>query len=58
MSVLFSVKSLGTNKLQSYFRKFGATDKPCGEDVRMLTKKNVAKRYMIAKKLVPLHYES
>ena len=26
--------------------------------VQMLTQKHVAKRYMIAKKVVPLHYES
>ena len=36
----------------------GAPDKPCGEAVLMLTQKHVAKRYMIAKKVVPLHYES
>ena len=29
--------------------KFGAPDKPCGEDARMLTQKTVAKRYMIEK---------
>ena len=38
--------------------KSGTTDKPCGEGVRMLTQKHVAKRYMFAEKLVPLHYES
>ena len=37
---------------------FGAPDKPCGRAVQMLTQKHVAKRYMIAKKVVPLHYES
>ena len=36
----------------------GAPDKPCGRAVQMLTQKHVAKRYMIAKKVVPLHYES
>ena len=36
----------------------GAPDKPCGEAVLMLTQKHVAKRYMIAQKVVPLHYES
>ena len=40
----------------SYF--FGAPDKPCGGAVLMLTQKHVAKRYMIAQKVVPLHYES
>ena len=31
---------------------------PVGGAVLMLTQKHVAKRYMIAKKVVPLHYES
>ena len=37
---------------------FGATDKPCGEGARLLTQKLVAKRYMIAKNLLPLQHES
>ena len=36
----------------------GAIDKPCGESVRRLTQKHVAKRYMIAEKLLSLHHES
>ena len=40
------------------FLENGAPDKPCGRAVQMLTQKHVAKRYMIAKKVVPLHYES
>ena len=35
----------------------GAIDKPCGESVRSLTQKHVAKRYMIAEKLLSLHHE-
>ena len=37
---------------------YGAPDKPCGENIRMLTQKTVDKRYTIEKKLVPLQYES
>ena len=39
-------------------RLYGAIDKPCGESVRRLTQKHVAKRYMIAEKLLSLHHES
>ena len=38
--------------------EIGAIDKPCGESVRRLTQKHVAKRYMIAEKLLSLHHES
>ena len=37
---------------------FGAADKPCGEAVQTLTQKHVVKRYIIAQKVVPLHYAS
>ena len=36
----------------------GAADKPCGEAVQTLTQKHVVKRYIIAQKVVPLHYAS
>ena len=39
-------------------KKSGAIDKPCGESVRRQTQKHVAKRYMIAEKLLSLHHES
>ena len=39
-------------------RNIGAIDKPCGESVRRQTQKHVAKRYMIAEKLLSLHHES
>ena len=38
--------------------KLGAADKPCGEAVQTLTQKHVVKRYIIAQKVVPLHYAS
>ena len=41
-----------------FFGILGAIDKPCGESVRRLTQKHVAKRYMIAEKLLSLHHES
>ena len=35
--------------------KSGASDKPCGDRMQSLTPKTVAKRYMIAKKLLPVN---
>ena len=44
---LISVHSLEKEGF-TFFGILGATDKPCGKGVWMLTKKIVAKRYMIA----------
>ena len=46
------------SSVQEKWHTNGAPDKPRGRAVQMLTQKHVAKRYMIAKKVVPLHYES
>ena len=49
-------KAIKKNKVKLKYG--GAIDKPCGESVRGLTQKHVAKRYMIAEKLLSLHHES
>ena len=49
-------KSIEMSKIISEF--YVAADKPCGEAVQTLTQKHVVKRYIIAQKVVPLHYAS